>query len=135
MTSTLANGLQKVINMDGAAEQNPKLADLAKDTVNYDESKHKMTTDWGNKVSNTDHWLSASTDDRYGPALLEDGHGREKVGRYLTAAVTLITDKACRFTVLTMSVYRNALYMQEASVPLEHSSCMRAQRTLQKPRF
>lgn len=69
--------------MDGSATENAKLSDLAKDTTNYDESRHKMTTDWGNKVSNTDHWLAATTEDRQGPGLLEDGHGREKVGCYL----------------------------------------------------
>lgn len=55
MASTVANGMQKVVQMDGAASQNPKLADLAKDTTHYDSSKHKMTTDFGTKVSNTDH--------------------------------------------------------------------------------
>ena len=79
MASHISNGLQKVVNMNGAATDNEKLKDLSKDTTNYDESKHKMTTDWGNKVSNTDHWLAVSTDDKYGPSLLEDGHGREKV--------------------------------------------------------
>ncbi len=69
--------------MNGAATDNPKLADLAKDTTNYDDSKHKMTTDWGNKISNTDDWLAVTTDDTYGPGLLEDGHGREKVGPHL----------------------------------------------------
>jgi len=83
MASTSSNGLQKVVNMNGAATDNPKLADLAKDTTNYDDSKHKMTTDWGNKISNTDDWLAVTTDDTYGPGLLEDGHGREKVGPHL----------------------------------------------------
>lgn len=82
MASSIANGMQKIVNMDGAATQNPKLADLAKDTTNYDASQHKMTTDWGNKVSNTDHWLTASSEDLIGPSLLEDNHAREKVSQY-----------------------------------------------------
>ena len=67
--------------MDGAASNNPKLAQLSQDTVNYDASQNaRLTTDFGTKVNNTDHWLSVSTEDHYGPSLLEDGHGREKVG-------------------------------------------------------
>lgn len=81
MASTLASGLQQIVNMDGAASDNPKLAQLSQHTVNYDASQNaRITTDFGTKVSNTDHWLSVSTDDHYGPTLLEDGHGREKVG-------------------------------------------------------
>ena len=87
MAPSLSSGLQKVINTDGAATPNPKLADLSRDTTNYDQSKDKMTTDWGNKVSNTDHWLAVSTDDSYGPSLLEDGHGREKVGHHIGSAL------------------------------------------------
>lgn len=81
MASTIANGLSKAINMDAAATDNPKLADLAKDTVDSADANARLTTDWGNKVSNTDHWLAISNDDRYGPSLLEDGHGREKVSQ------------------------------------------------------
>ncbi len=80
MASTIASGLQKAVNMNGAATDNPKLADMSKDMVNSDDTNARITTDWGNKVSNTDHWLSVSTEEKYGPALLEDGHGREKVG-------------------------------------------------------
>jgi catalase len=84
MASTISNGLQKVINMNGAASNNPKLAQLAEHTVNYDNAQNaRITTDFGQKVSNTDHWLSASTEDHYGPALLEDTHGREKASIYL----------------------------------------------------
>ena len=93
MASPNGNGLQKVVDMDGAATDNPKLADLAKDTTNYDESKHKMTTDWGSKISNTDHWLAVSTEDRYGPGLLEDGHGREKVSHSRPSSTTVTLTK------------------------------------------
>lgn len=77
MASTISNGLQRV--MDGAASQNPKLADISKDTNDSHDPNAKLTTDWGGKVSDTDHWLTVSTEDQYGPALLEDGHAREKV--------------------------------------------------------
>ena len=79
MASTVSSGLQKVMKMNGSATNNPKLADLAKDTYNTEDTNTRITTDFGQKVGNTDHWLSVSTDDRYGPALLEDTHGREKV--------------------------------------------------------
>lgn len=77
MASTISNGLQKV--MDSTASQNSKLADLSKETKDSHDSNAKLTTDWGSKVSDTDHWLTVSTEDQYGPALLEDGHAREKV--------------------------------------------------------
>lgn len=77
MASTLSNGLHKI--MDSAASQNSKLADLSKDTKDSHDSNASLTTDWGSKVSDTDHWLTVSTEDQYGPALLEDGHAREKV--------------------------------------------------------
>ena len=81
MASTLARSLQQVVNMDGAASDNAKLAQLSQHTVNYDTSQNaRITTDFGTKVNNTDNWLSVSTDDHYGPTLLEDTHGREKVG-------------------------------------------------------
>ena len=86
MASTLSNGLQKV--MDGAAFQNPKLADISKDTKDSHDSNARLTTDWGSKVSDTDHWLTVSTEDQYGPALLEDGHAREKVSAGLQAYPT-----------------------------------------------
>ncbi|KAM0800276.1 catalase-like domain-containing protein [Usnea florida] len=37
--------------------------------------------DWGSLASHADHWLSVSTEDRYGLLLLEDGHAREKIHR------------------------------------------------------
>ncbi len=79
MASTVSSGLQKVMNMDGSASTNAKLADIAKDTYNTEDPNTRITTDFGQKVGDTDHWLSVSTEDRYGPALLEDTHGREKV--------------------------------------------------------
>lgn len=81
MASALSNGLQKV--MDAGAPRNPKIADISKDTKDSHDPNAKLTTDWGSKVSDTDHWLTVSTEDQYGPALLEDGHAREKVRDYL----------------------------------------------------
>lgn len=84
MASTISNGLQKVMN--GAASQNPKLADISTDIKESHDSNARLTTDWGSKVSDTDHWLTVSTEDQYGPALLEDGHAREKVSHDLQAS-------------------------------------------------
>lgn len=58
---------------------NMKQQDLAKNTVEP-TSKDRLTSDFGVKSSNTDVWLSASTGDRQGPALLEDNFAREKAG-------------------------------------------------------
>lgn len=82
MASTVANGLQKVVNMNGAASHNPKLADMSRDFVNSEDQNARITTDFGQKVSNTDHWLAVSSEDRYGATLLEDTHGREKIHRF-----------------------------------------------------
>jgi catalase len=79
MASTVSSGLQKAINLNDSTTNNPKLADIAKDTYNTEDTNTRITTDFGQKVGDTDHWLSVSTEDRYGPALLEDTHGREKV--------------------------------------------------------
>ena len=83
MASSISSGLQKVVDMSGA-QTNAKLADLAKDTYNFSEDRNaRITTDFGTKISNTDDWLTASNEDRLGPSLLEDFHGREKVSSFL----------------------------------------------------
>lgn len=53
MASTLPEGLQKTVNIASAATQNAKLVDIAKDTTDYHDKNARITTDWGNKVSNT----------------------------------------------------------------------------------
>ena len=132
MTSTLASGLQKVVNMDGAASDNPKLAQLSQHTVNYDASQNaRITTDFGTKVNNTDHWLSVSTDDHYGPTLLEDGHGREKVV-YPRFAPTN-AEPICRSTDLITSAFLSVLYTRVVLRHLGRSSCMRARQMSQTP--
>ncbi|ROV94480.1 hypothetical protein VSDG_05923 [Cytospora chrysosperma] len=61
--------------------QGDKIADLQKDTVEPTQDT-RITSDYGVKQNNTDHWLSVSTEDRQGPALLEDPFGREKIHRF-----------------------------------------------------
>ena len=65
--------------MDGSASSNPKLETLARDTYDSHDTNARISTDWGQRVSNTDHWLTISNENRVGPSLIEDGHGREKV--------------------------------------------------------
>ena len=52
------------------------------DTIDSHDTNARITTDWGEKIGNTDHWLAISNEDRYGSTLLEDGHGREKIHRF-----------------------------------------------------
>lgn len=55
-----------------------KHADLQKDTVDVNTKQH-MTTDYGIKISDPDHWLRVASDSSTGPMLLEDQIAREKV--------------------------------------------------------
>lgn len=55
-----------------------KFADMAKDTVEVNHKQH-MTTDYGIKISDPDHWLRVANDQKTGPMLLEDQIAREKV--------------------------------------------------------
>lgn len=57
---------------------NSKLDDLEKDMLKP-SSKNNLTSDFGVKNPSHDIWLSASTQARQGPQLLEDGFSREKV--------------------------------------------------------
>jgi len=55
-----------------------KFADMAKDTVDVHAKQH-MTTDYGIKITDPDHWLRVASDSNTGPSLLEDQIAREKV--------------------------------------------------------
>ncbi|KAI9850450.1 MAG: hypothetical protein M1838_005662 [Thelocarpon superellum] len=65
-----------------ATEPNGKIKNLQPETHNSDDPHARITTDAGVKQANTDDWLSVSTPDRQGPALLSDVHGREKIHRF-----------------------------------------------------
>lgn len=58
---------------------NKKLAQMAENTKDVHDPKWRITSDFGVKQTNTDAWLSAVTDDKKGPQLLEDHFAREKV--------------------------------------------------------
>lgn len=66
--------------ISGAIASDKKAADIKKD-LREPHSNSKLTSDFGVKGNNHDVWLSASTGDRKGPALLEDNFGREKACR------------------------------------------------------
>lgn len=55
-----------------------KIADLSKDTKEPTDKTH-LTSDYGVKLPNPEHWLSFSSEDRQGPSLIEDPFSREKV--------------------------------------------------------
>jgi len=61
---------------------NAKIKDLQSGTVDVTKSSVKMTSDYGVKMSDTDHWLKVinpNDPNGQGPSLLEDQFGREKV--------------------------------------------------------
>ncbi|KAF1988580.1 catalase-domain-containing protein [Aulographum hederae CBS 113979] len=62
--------------------QDAKQQDMAHNKKDYMDSKARLTTDFGVKQSNTDDWLKVASEDKTGPMLLEDGHGREKIHRF-----------------------------------------------------
>lgn len=75
-----AENIGKAMNptTHGISNESAKVKDLKKD-ICPQTSNDLMTSDFGVRQSNTDNWLSASTSDRQGPALLEDNWAREKV--------------------------------------------------------
>ncbi|KAJ5892869.1 hypothetical protein N7504_009560 [Penicillium tannophilum] len=58
-----------------------KFSDMEKDTVDVFAKQH-MTTDYGIKISDPDHWLRTVSDKNTGPSLLEDQIAREKIMRF-----------------------------------------------------
>jgi catalase len=65
--------------MGSAGDNNSKVDDLKRDTVDVNDKENVITMDTGVKVSDTDDWLKLSTEHRTGPMLLEDQIAREKV--------------------------------------------------------
>jgi catalase len=79
MASNILAKATETVQSAMPGEQNAKFAQMAPDTRDGQDPKARITSDWGTKQTNTDHWLSASTNDQYGPSLLEDVFAREKV--------------------------------------------------------
>lgn len=120
--------------------QGDKFADMAQNTIEPTKNT-KLTSDYGVKEANTDHWLSVTNDKHTGPALLEDSFGREKVSAPLESyclpkwfvfvshgiSSNLLRD-CYRFTVSTMSEFPSVSSMPVAQEPLESSASTRASR-------
>ena len=91
MQSVLGSTIQKANEaIPGAVSSNKKLSQLKSDTRAIGPKDH-LTSDVGDKSNTHDNWVSASTSDRQGPALLEDNFGREKVLNFL-----LLVEFGCR---------------------------------------
>lgn len=104
-----------------AGGENKKVAQLAADTKDVHDSSYRITSDYGVKQNDTDHWLSASTEDKQGPQLLEDPFGREKVGSKLRSQVAIVANIP-RYTASITSVSPSALFTHEALALSESSS-------------
>ena len=68
----------KVAEGIDAVTASAKIKDLARDTVDVNNGT-QQTTDFGQGISDLDHWLKISNNDRTGPHVLEDQVGRERV--------------------------------------------------------
>lgn len=73
--------------MDGSANgdstYSKKVGDLERD-IKDQHSKQHMTTDFGSKIDDPDHWLKVANEDKIGPHLLEDQQARERASLCLT---------------------------------------------------
>jgi hypothetical protein len=63
--------------LEAKGTESDKVKDLHRDMIDVYSSR-SMTTDFGQKVSNTDNWLKFATEKHTGPHLLEDQQAREK---------------------------------------------------------
>ena len=79
--SIVSDGLERA-QAAFAGEKGAKLAQLQQNTKDVHDPSNRITTDFGVKQTNTDDWLKVSREDKTGPMLLEDGHGREKIHRF-----------------------------------------------------
>lgn len=105
--------------------KNDKIDQLKANTVEPNENS-RITSDYGVKQNNTDHWLRVASEDQTGPSLLEDAFGREKVCHQNRALyLDLILTFHQRSTDLTTSASPSALSMPVVlapTVPLDSSS-------------
>lgn len=60
------------------ATTNEKILDMCPNIVNVHQDK-TMTTDFGIKINDADHWLKIVGKSGHGPSLLEDQIARERV--------------------------------------------------------
>ncbi|KAM7188905.1 CATA large catalase encoded by the catA protein [Rhypophila sp. PSN 637] len=76
MSNIVAKAQQAVMGSQG-----DKSNDLAKETKEISD-KDRLTTDYGVKQSTADDWLKVTSQDKQGPALLEDPFARERIMRF-----------------------------------------------------
>ena len=108
--------------------ESDKVKDLHRDMIDVYSSR-SMTTDFGQKVSNTDNWLKIATEKHTGPHLLEDQQAREKASS-AGLSTSSSNNHLPRFIASTMSGFRSVLFMLEELLHLANSHSSRAQRTL-----
>jgi catalase len=77
-SSIIANVSEKAKEAIGS-ESSKKIAQLSANTKDVHDKSWRITSDFGVKQTNTDHWLGVASEDKQGPMLLEDHAGREKV--------------------------------------------------------
>lgn len=114
----LGNITEKAKSMAGA--QNKKVAQLSADTKDVHDPSYRITSDYGVKQHDTDHWLAAVSDDKQGPQLLEDPFGREKVRQPLPYMIEpanlslpvspISKTNFNRSTASIMNAFRNELF-------------------------
>lgn len=82
MQSAIGATVQKAGEaVSSVMSSNKKTADMQPE-MREPNTKESLTSDFGVKSGNHDNWLSASTEDRQGPLLLEDNFSREKIMKF-----------------------------------------------------
>lgn len=78
--SSVSNVVEKAKTM--ASGESKKIAQMAAYTKDVHDDQWRITSDYGVKQTDTDHWLRVVTEDKEGPTLLEDPFAREKIHRF-----------------------------------------------------
>ncbi|KAK0717576.1 catalase-like domain-containing protein [Lasiosphaeria miniovina] len=81
MAGIMSSTVQKVQQAVMGPREGDKAADLLKDTKEM-TPKARLTTDYGVKYTSADDWLKVVSQDKTGPALLEDPFARERIHRF-----------------------------------------------------
>jgi catalase len=82
MASLMKNSLERAQHAIAGGASDAKAAQLSTVTKDVHSGNWRITSDFGTKQTNTDDWLKAASEDKTGPALLEDGFAREKIHRF-----------------------------------------------------
>ncbi|KAK3369595.1 catalase-like domain-containing protein [Lasiosphaeria ovina] len=81
MASIMSSTAQKVQHAVMGPREGDKTADFLKDTKEMTPNA-RLTTDYGVKQTSADDWLKVVSQDKTGPALLEDPFARERIHRF-----------------------------------------------------